>query len=46
MELNSVLGSDDSFMSVAFLTALRSEDPSTKVGACIANKFLFNSIYL
>ena len=38
MELNSVLDSKDYFMSVAFLTALRSEDPSTKVGVCIVNK--------
>ena len=38
MELNSALDSHDYFMSVAFLTALRSEDPSTKVGACIVNK--------
>ena len=38
MELNSVLDLDDYLMSVAFLTALRSEDPSTKVGACIASK--------
>ena len=38
MELNSVLDSDDYFMSVAFLTTLRSEDPSSKVGACIVNK--------
>ena len=38
MELNSVLDSDDYFMSVAFLTALRSKDPSRKVGVCIVNK--------
>lgn len=29
---------DDYFMSVAQLTAKRSKDPSTQVGACIANK--------
>ena len=38
MERKFVLDSHDYFMSVAFLTALRSEDPSTKVGACIVNK--------
>ena len=38
MTFNSVLGSRDYFMSVAFLTAMRSEDPSTKVGACIVNE--------
>ena len=32
-----ILDSNDYFMSVAFLTALMSEDPSTKVGACIVN---------
>lgn len=29
---------DDYFMSVAFLSAQRSKDPSTQVGACIANE--------
>lgn len=29
---------DDYFMSVAFLSAMRSKDPSTQVGACIVNK--------
>ena len=38
MELNSALDSNDYFMSVAFLTTLRSEDSSTKVGACIISK--------
>lgn len=33
-----VLTWDDYFMSVAFLTALRSKDPSTQVGACIVNE--------
>lgn len=33
-----VLAWDDYFMSVAFLTALRSKDPSTQVGACIVNE--------
>lgn len=28
---------DDYFMSVAYLSALRSKDPSTQVGACIVN---------
>lgn len=32
-----VLSWDDYFMSVAFLSALRSKDPSTQVGACIVN---------
>ena len=29
---------DDYFMAVAFLSAQRSKDPSTQVGACIVNK--------
>ena len=29
---------DDYFMSVAFLSAMRSKDPSTQVGACIVNE--------
>ena len=32
-----VLSWDDYFMSVAFLSAMRSKDPSTQVGACIVN---------
>lgn len=28
---------DDYFISVAFLSAMRSKDPSTQVGACIVN---------
>ncbi len=28
---------DEYFMSVAFLSSLRSKDPSTQVGACIVN---------
>lgn len=28
---------DDYFMAVAFLSAMRSKDPSTQVGACIVN---------
>ena len=38
MERKFVLDSHDDFMSVTFLTALRSEDPCTKVQACIVNK--------
>ena len=38
MTFNSVLETHDYFMSVAFLTAMRSKDPSTKVGACIVNE--------
>lgn len=34
----NVLPWDDYFMSVAFLSAMRSKDPSTQVGACIVNK--------
>lgn len=33
----NVLSWDDYFMSVAFLSAMRSKDPSTQVGACIVN---------
>lgn len=29
---------DDYFMSVAFLSAMRSKDPSTQVGACVVNQ--------
>ena len=29
---------DDYFMSVAYLSSLRSKDPSTQVGACIVNE--------
>ena len=32
------IGSNDYFMRIAFLTAMRSEDPTTKVGTCIVNK--------
>ena len=34
----NVLPWDDYFMSVAFLSAMRSKDPSTQVGACIVNR--------
>ena len=33
----SILSWDDYFMSIAFLSAMRSKDPSTQVGACIVN---------
>ena len=33
-----VLSWDDYFMSVAFLSSMRSKDPSTQVGACIVNE--------
>ncbi len=29
---------DDYFMGIAFLSAMRSKDPNTQVGACIVNK--------
>jgi hypothetical protein len=35
--VHGVLSWDDYFMSVAFLSAMRSKDPSTQVGACIVN---------
>jgi len=31
------IGWDDYFMAVAFLSSMRSKDPSTQVGACIVN---------
>lgn len=34
----NVISWDDYFMSLAHLSAMRSKDPSTQVGACIANK--------
>lgn len=34
----NVLEWDDYFMSVAFLSSMRSKDPSTQVGACIVNE--------
>mmetsp|Transcript_36830 Transcript_36830/g.115907 ORF Transcript_36830/g.115907 Transcript_36830/m.115907 type:complete len:278 (-) Transcript_36830:23-856(-) len=36
-ERSGVLCWDDYFMSIAFLTAMRSKDPLTQVGACIVN---------
>lgn len=34
-----VLAWDHYFMSIAFLSAQRSKDPSTRVGACIVNQY-------
>lgn len=34
---NDAIKWDDYFMAVAFLSAMRSKDPSTQVGACIVN---------
>ena len=36
--VSEVLSWDDYFMGVAFLTAMRSKDPCTQVGACIVNE--------
>jgi dCMP deaminase len=33
-----VLSWDDFFMSIAWLVAMRSKDPTTQVGACIVNE--------
>ena len=38
MKRNDYLSWDEYFMGVALLTAERSKDPSTQVGACIVNK--------
>ncbi|MCF0106403.1 MAG: dCMP deaminase family protein [Holdemanella sp.] len=38
MKRNNVLTWDEYFMSMAHLSALRSKDPNTQVGACIVNK--------
>ena len=38
MKREEYLSWDDYFMSVALLSAKRSKDPSTQVGACIVNK--------
>lgn len=38
MKRKSVLSWDEYFMSVAHLSALRSKDPNTQVGACIVNE--------
>ena len=37
MKSNNYISWDEYFMGVAMLSALRSKDPSTKVGACIVN---------
>lgn len=37
MKRNNVLSWDSYFMSIAHLSALRSKDPNTQVGACIVN---------
>lgn len=37
MKRNNVLSWDDYFMGLAHLSAMRSKDPSTQVGACIVN---------
>ncbi len=37
MKRKNVLSWDEYFMSVAHLSALRSKDPNTQVGACIVN---------
>ena len=34
---DNVIQWDDYFMSVAYLSSMRSKDPSTQVGACIVN---------
>ena len=34
---DDVIQWDDYFMSIAFLSSMRSKDPSTQVGACIVN---------
>jgi dCMP deaminase len=38
LKRDSAICWDDYFMSVAFLSAMRSKDPSTQVGACIVNQ--------
>jgi hypothetical protein len=38
MKRKDPLSWDDYFMSVAFLSSMRSKDPSTQVGACIVNE--------
>ena len=38
MKSNNYISWDEYFMGVAMLSALRSKDPSTKVGACIVNE--------
>ena len=38
MKSNNYISWDEYFIGVAMLSALRSKDPSTKVGACIVNE--------
>ena len=38
MKSNNYISWDEYFMGVAMLSALRSKDPNTKVGACIVNQ--------
>jgi len=38
MKRKDYLSWDEYFMGVAYLSALRSKDPNTRVGACIVNK--------
>lgn len=38
LKREDALSWDDYFIAVAFLSAMRSKDPSTQVGACIVNK--------
>lgn len=38
LKRENVVPWDDYFMSIAFLSAMRSKDPSTQVGACIVNQ--------
>ena len=38
MKNNDYISWDEYFMGVAMLSAMRSKDPSTKVGACIVNQ--------
>lgn len=38
MKRNDYLSWDEYFMGIAALSAMRSKDPSTQVGACIVNK--------
>lgn len=38
METNKYISWDEYFMGIALLSAARSKDPSTKVGACIVSK--------
>jgi deoxycytidylate deaminase len=37
LKRNDVISWDDYFMAISYLSAMRSKDPSTQVGACIVN---------